>query len=396
MLTLHLYLTALYNAAAQRKQRIALLLGALLSLTAVQAQRTSLRGSVVNQFTKEKIPFASLHWKKAGSGTLSDSLGNFSLAASPWKPDTLIVSYVGFQEVHIPVRALRDTGDLVIALSQGKLADSVVVSSKYNKGLLWWRRIVKNKPVNNPYQYSSYAYELYNKVELDLNNISREGFNQYKLLRPFGFILENIDSVSESRPFLPIFMTESLSDYYYKSHPYQAREEIKAIKTSGVKNESVLQFLGGMNQRINTYENYLVVFGKEFISPLSSNGDNYYNYRGADTQYISGERYFHLYFTPRRDGENTFSGDCWVHSRSWAIKKITLDISATANINYVNRLSIIQEFTRQNDSSWVFAKDKLVADISPMKKNKLSIIARKTSMYRDVQIDKPFISNKLN
>ncbi len=153
----------------------------------------------------------------------------------------------------------------------------------------------------------------------------------------------------------------------------------------------MLQFTGGLNQRVNAYENYITLFGKEFISPLSSFGDNYYNYRGADTQYISGQRYFHLFFSPRREGENTFYGDCWVHSKTWAIKKINLDISATAGINYVNRLSIIQEFVQAEDSTWVFAKDKFVADISPMKKNKLSIIARKTSMYRNVQVNQPSI-----
>jgi len=396
MLTLQNYTTTLYRRLVQRKRRNILILAACVCFSSLQAQKNMVHGSIINQFTKEKIPFASISWKKAGTGTITDSLGNFTLAHSPFRPDTLIISYVGFKELRIPVMPGRDTAELVLSLSQGKQTDSVVVFSRYNKGLLWWRRIVKNKPANNPYQYNSYAYELYNKLELDLNNISREGFNQYKLLRPFGFILENIDSLSESKPFLPIYMTEALSDFYYKSKPYQAREEIKAVKTSGVKNESILQFIGGLNQRINTYENYITVFGKEFISPLSSFGDNYYNYRGADTQFISGQRYFHLYFSPRRQGENTFSGDCWVHSSTWAIKKITLDISATANINYVNRLSIIQEFTRQNDSTWVFSKDKFVADISPMKKNKLSVIARKTSMYHNVQIDQPFITTTLS
>ncbi len=354
------------------------------------AQQQHIHGSIVNQFTKEKIPFASLSWKKAGTGTLSDSLGNFSIALHGVKQDTLMVSYVGFKELRIAISA-RDTAELTLSLYQGKQGDSVIVSSKYNKGLLWWRKIVKNKTANNPYKYNSYAYELYNKLELDLNNINRNGFNQYKLLRPFGFVLENIDSVSESKPFLPIYMTESLSDYYYKTAPTRTREVIKAVQTSGIKNESILQFAGGLSQRINVYENYISLFGKEFISPLSSIGDNYYNYRGADTQYISGQRYFHLFFSPKREGENTFYGDCWVHNSSWAIKRINLDISATANINYVNRLSIIQEFSWQADSSWVFAKDKLVADISPMKKNKLSVIARKTSLYRNVQVNQPFI-----
>ena len=366
------------------------------ALSSLQAQqRKIIRGSIVNQFTKEQVPFASIAWKHAGNGTLSDSLGRFSIVANGFLRDTLIISYVGFSNLEVPVNTSRDTAALVLFLSEGKQKDSVIVASKYNKGLLWWKKIVRNKPQNNPYQFESYSYELYNKLELDINNINRDGFNQYRLLRPFGFILDNIDSVSENNPFLPVFMTESLSDYYYTAKPYQVREEIKAVKTNGIKNETVLQFIGGINQRLNSYENYMTLFGKEFISPLAAVADNYYNFKGADTQFISGDRYFHLFFSPKREGENTFSGDCWVHSTTWAIKKINLSIAPTANINYINRLSIVQEFARQADGKWVFLKDKFIADVAPAKKNKLSLIARKTSMYRQVQTNQPIIVETL-
>ena len=362
----------------------------------LSAQEKFIHGNVSNQFTLEKIPFASVVWKASGRGTLTDSLGNFRIAYNNIKKDTLIISYVGFKNLFLPVRPGRDTAALSLFLDQGKEGDSVIVSHTYNKGLLWWKRIVKNKPVNNPYKFNSYSYELYNKLEFDINNINRDGFNQYKLLRPFGFILDNIDSVSENRPFLPVFITETLSDFYYSSSPYRAKENIKAVQTTGIKNETVLQFIGGLNQRINSYENFILLFGKEFASPLSSQGSSYYNYRGADTQYISGQRYFHLFFYPKREGENTFYGDCWVHNQTWAIKKINLTISPTANINYVNKLSIVQEFTQQADSTWIFSKDKFVADMSPMKKNKLSIIARKTSMYNNLQVNQPFIAQMLD
>lgn len=365
-----------------------------LTVSSAIAQQKMIHGSVSNQFTLEKIPFASVVLKGSGRGTLTDSLGNFRLTTANAR-DTLLITYVGYKHLAVPVRSIKDTAAVSLFLEQGKDGDSVIVNHTYNKGLLWWKRIVKNKPANNPYKFSSYSYELYNKLEFDINNINRDGFNQYKLLRPFGFILDNIDSVSESKPFLPIFITETLSDFYYSSDPYRAKEDIKALQTTGIKNETVLQFVGGLNQRINCYENFMVLFGKEFVSPLASQGDNYYNYRGADTQYISGQRYFHLFFSPKRDGENTFSGDCWVHNKTWAVKKINLTISETANINYVNKLSLVQEFTQQKDSVWVFLKDKFVVDMSPMKRNKLSIIARKTSIYSDVQINQPFIAKAL-
>ncbi|HEX9512515.1 MAG TPA: DUF5686 family protein [Puia sp.] len=361
----------------------------------IQAQRTIVRGTVTNRFTKERIPFASITWKKAGYGVVSDSAGYFRIIAKGNAADTLLVSSVGFETLALPVTPSRDMAVLTLFLENAKDAGEVIVQSKYNKGLLWWKKIVANKHLNNPYKSASYSYELYNKLEIDIDNFNRKKFEQNKWVKPFGFILDNIDSVSEDKPFLPVFITESISDCYFATNPLREREEIKAIKTNGIKNESIMQYLGGINQRINSYENYMTLFGKEFISPLSTVGDNYYNYRGLDTQYISGQRYLHLFFTPKRGGENTFSGDCWIHQASWGIGKITLNISSTAGINFVHRLSIIQEFTRRNDSAWVFTRDKFVVELSPLKKGKLAFIGRKTSLYKNIQINQPFIEEAL-
>lgn len=341
----------------------------------------------MNDFTKEPVPFASIFWKKAGFGVVTDSVGSFTLKRSPHHPDTLVVSYVGFEELHKTIHGHhKDSSEMILSLHQLKTGSTVEVKSKFNKGLRWWKYIVANKEKNNPYKYQSYAYELYNKMEIDLNNLDRRYFTDKKLLKPFAFVLDNIDSVSENKPFLPVYLTEALSDYYYSVDPKKIREEIKAAKTDGLKNESILQFVGGMNQKINVYMDQAHALGKEFISPLSSVGDRYYNYRGADTQYIAGQRYLHLFFTPKRDGENTFSGDCWIHGTTWGIYRINLNISSTANINFVNRLSIVQEFNLLPDSNWMFSKDKLVIDFSPLGKEKLSFIARKTSTYKNRRV----------
>ncbi len=359
-------------------------------------QRGDLHGRVMNDFTKEPIPFASIYWKKAGFGVTSDSVGNFTLRLSHNMVDTIVVSYVGFANVYKPYRnTSKDTAALELVMRDLKTVNTVEVKSKFNKGLRWWKAIVAHKAINNPYKYKNYAYELYNKMELDINNISRKYFTDKKLLKPFAFLLDNIDSVSDHKPFLPMYMTEALSDYYYSNDPHRIREEIKAAKTDGMKNESILQFIGGMNQKVNVYENFANALGKEFISPLSDVGDKYYNYKGADTQYISGQRYLHLLFTPKREGENTFSGDCWIHGGNWGIYRINLNISATANINYVNRLSIVQEFTLRPDSAWMFSKDKTVIDFAPFGKEKLSFIARRTSTYKNVRVNDPSIELKL-
>ena len=57
-----------------------------------------------------------------------------------------------------------------------------------------------------------------------------------------------------------------------------------------------------------------------------------------------------MVFSPKRKGENTFEGDCWVHDPTWAIQKMTLHLRRDANINFIDKLSLIQEFKMINDS----------------------------------------------
>lgn len=359
-------------------------------------QSVLIKGRVLNEFTKEPVPFASIYFSRTGYGVISDSAGHYSIKKTNRQTnDTLILKYVGYVPVYTPVPPQnKDTLLMDLYLSQLEVGKTVEVKSKFSKGLRWWKNVVLNKYKNNPFKYNYYSYELYNKLELDISRFKKEILTEKKLLQPFSFIINNIDSLSDLTPFLPVYMTESLSNYFYSSDPELIKEDIIAVKADGIKNESVLSFISDVNQKVNVYNNATIAMGKEFISPLSDFGDKYYNYKGADTQYINGQAYYHLLFTPKRDGENTFRGDCWIHAGNWGIQKINIQISSTANINFVNRLALVQEFAWK-DSAWVFVNDKTVIDFVPFGKEKVSFIARRSNSYRKVQVNDSSIATKL-
>ncbi|MEY4024260.1 MAG: hypothetical protein RLZ23_1221, partial [Actinomycetota bacterium] len=174
-----------------------------------------------------------------------------------------------------------------------------------------------------------------------------------------------------------------------------SREIIKASQVYGINNEKITQLVSGVNQKINIYENYMKVFGKEFISPISEFADNFYKFKGADTQYIKGTKVFHLLFSPLREGENTFNGDAWIDATTWAIHKINLNISSSADINFVNRLNILQEFDVLDNKKLIFSKDKITTDLSPLPNDKLTFIVRKTNSYKNFLFDSLIIDREL-
>jgi hypothetical protein len=373
----------------------------ILLLTLVHSSKSQtfiIKGDVKDAYSEEPIPLASVILLQKKSGLLTDTSGQFIIKLNSFpKDDTVSISYVGYQPKKIALGGkVRDTIYLMIRLERGSMPKEVVVKSKHSKGWMLWRRIVKRKSLNDRARYENYAYEIYNKLELDMNRINFDRFKNIRLLRPFGFVIEQtVDTISEEKPFLPIFIAETISDFYYQQKPLRKREEIKASRTSGIKNESIQKLLGGMDLNDNIYNNYINVFDKRFISPIADNGDVFYHYRLTDTQYLSGKRILHLIFTPKHKGENTFTGECWIHDSTYAVQKAILHLSKEADVNFVNNYAFIQEYKFLNDSSWFLYKDKLVVDFAPLGKEKFGFIAKKTSTYKDVKINSGSVWEKI-
>ncbi len=364
--------------------------------TSLLGQRKYISGIVRDSHSEEPIAFASVVFKQTTIGKLTDSSGAFILSVQDWPADTLLVTCVGYQPYLLAIDKTKDSLYADILMERGTFIEGAVVRSTINKGLFVWRKIVQNKPRNDRYRFDNFSYELYNKLELDIKNVNVGKIGKFKPLRPISELMkQNMDSAEGVR-YLPTYLTETISDYYYQKKPLKRRELIKAANTNGVNNESIVNFLGGMDQNINVYNNYITVFNLQFVSPASDNGDLYYNYQVIDTQQVNNQRYFHLVFTPRRQGTNTFEGDCWVHVGSFAIQRMNLRLGKMANVNFVDKLSLIQEYTLINDSTWFLSKDKFVADISPpMAKNLPGFIGRKTTTYRKVVVNDSSIINEL-
>lgn len=369
----------------------------LISMNVGRGQIRKVTGYVQDSHSEERIPFASVQFKNSTVGKLTDSAGNFSFVLEQWPSDTLQVTYVGYEDYNLYIDSTIEEMEVIVNLERGRRSSEVIVKSRVSKGVLMWRRIVKNKPLNDRSRFNNYSYEVYNKLEADLNDAANNKLINLKILKPFRSVIDqSIDSVSESKPILPLYLTETLSDYYYQRNPKKVREVIKAVKTIGINNQSITKMLGGMYQNINVYKNFIPVFDKDFVSPISDNGSAYYQYRVPDTQYIGGKRFFHFVFTPKHKGENAFEGDAWIADSSYAVMKMSMRVPETANINFIEKMDLVQEFQLINDSVWFLSKDKFVADFIFLDKNRLNFIGRKTSTYRQISINDSTVRAELS
>jgi hypothetical protein len=357
-----------------------------MAASSLYAQKTIVKGRVFDAETKEPLPFVNVVFQDSKIGTSTDVNGNYTIETY-YPTDSLQASFLGYKTTAKAVK--KDVEQTVnFSLSTGGVElKEVVVEYEGNPAHEILRKIWRNREANNREKYDYYHYEVYNKVEFDLNNVT-EDFKNKKIFKKFQFIFDYVDSTSEEKQFLPMFMTESLSDYYYRRSPKSEKEYIKASQVSGTSNESITQFLGDMYQKVNVYENNINVFGKSFISPISTSGLLYYRYYLKDSVFVGNRYCYEIDFVPKMKHEPVFSGTMWVNDTTYAIKKIEASISENANINFINGFEVKQEYKKVDNQYWMLSKDELVVDFQVGEKV-MGLYGRKHTSYKDFVINRP-------
>ena len=365
-----------------------------LSLTTLFAQ-TKVSGIIVDKMN-QPVPYANVVFKGSNQGVMSNEDGRFYLESNNTY-QALIVTSVGFSDREITLTKLVNY-DFKVLLNEAESLKEVVIftgktSKKDNPALDILRKIWERKRKNGLYQFDQYQMEKYEKVEFDMNTID-SAFMKSKLFKGMEFVFQHIDTSDVTgKTYLPIFINESLADVYGNNKINKVKEKLKANKNSGFSNnQQILSFVKDLYSDYDIYNNHLTFFDKSFTSPLSKTGIDVYNYVLRDSAFIDNKWCFNILFYPRRKNELTFKGDFWVSDTTFAIKKINMAVTKSANINWVKDIYIEQEFEVQNDSVFLLTRDYMMSDFALNKKeDSRGVYGKRTTLYQNHQfnIEKP-------
>ena len=351
--------------------------------SAAFAQNIHITGKVVDAVTNEPLPFINIYFPKSKAGTHTDFNGRYSITIAKYE-DSIKASGLGFNtKSKALTKAPEQTFNFQLDRNTYSL-EAVTVVPGENPADILMRKVIKQKNDNNKNKLDRYSMETYNKLEVDVYDIN-DKLKKSKLLKPMNFIFNYLDSTSEETPFLPIFISEALSDQYFRRDPKKLKEEIKANKMSGTKNESVTQFMGSVEQDVSIYDNWMGVLGKDFASPIMDNAFFYYRFYLVDSTVIDGRPCYKINFVPKEKAYNTFHGDMWIVDSAFAVKNINMQMADHVNINFVDRSSIFQEFKEVLPGTWMITKDKIVVKFKLVKKG-AGLIGRKTTTYKDFKL----------
>lgn len=371
------------------KLTIALFLFGTITLLA----QTKVSGYVYDEYN-QSVAFANVLFKGSSQGTITDENGRFYLESNQtW--NTLVISFVGYKTLEIEL-AKKVNYDLKLILTEeASQLDQVFIvtgkqSKKNNPAIDILRKIWEHKRKNGLKKFNQYEYSKYEKVEFDINTID-SSLMKSKLFKGMEFVFDQVDTSSVTgKTYLPIFINEAVSQVYGDNILKKKKEVLKGNKNSGFSdNQTIIDFVDELYPDFDIYNNYLQFFDKGFVSPLSTTGINTYNYVLADSSFIDNKWCYNIIYYPRRKNELTFKGDFWVADTTYAIKKINLQASKSANINWVKEIYIEQEFEVLNDSVFLIKRDYMLSDFALNKKETShGIYGKRTTLYDNYQFDK--------
>lgn len=359
-----------------------LLLLILLSFTVISdlnAQKTKVYGVISDAETGEVLPYVRIYFYDSKIGTTSDSIGNYEIETY-YATDSIVFSFLGYEKQVIKIK--KDIAQEVNCKLSIELVENeeVVIrppdefpSTKLHK------KVIANKDVNNKEKLDAYEYEVYNKLQFDINNIG-DKFQDRGYVKKLDLILDYLDSTETGETYLPLLLSESISEFYYKNHPKKKKEVITATKFTGFKDIKLDQFTGEMYLDINVYDNYINIFNKGFVSPAANFARMFYRFYLEDSTFIDNRWCYKLTFMPKRSGDLTFSGEMWINDTTYAVKSIKGNIAEDANINFVNNLYFEQEFDLVGPEVWMLKSEKLIVDLKYVEQSKtMGMFARKHS-----------------
>ena len=330
-------------------------------------------GSITDAETGEAVPYASVIYKGHQVAVASDLNGRYTIARHPgW---TLTCSAVGYQTRTVAVTA--DMTRLDIQLKDDtKALKEVTVKSKRNRysrknnpAVELMRKVVAAKKRTDLSQRDYYQYNKYQKLTLAANEITPELIENPKF-RKKQWLINQIEACHwNNKLILPISVDETVTQHIYRKHPHDEKTIIKGQNSTGIGDlmqtgDILTTFMKDIFTDINIYDDQIRFLEYPFTSPIGKDAVAFYRFYIEDTFYVDRDKCIHLNFLPNNQQDFGFRGDIYILAdSSYQVKRCELTIPKKSDVNFVENMKIIQEFTQLSDGTWALSVDDMFTEL---------------------------------
>jgi hypothetical protein len=350
-------------------------------------------GRVTDALTQEPIAFANIVFTGTTIGTTSDFEGNYKFSTTE-PVDSVSVIFLGYHKrTKAIVRGVEQKLDFQLETADFQL-DAIDILPGENPAHKILRKVWANIEKHDIRSLESYEYESYTKVQIDVDNIS-EKFKNRKIMKPFGYLFDSLEIAAgeDGKPVLPVFVSETLSDYYFQATPYQKKEVIKATHVTGVGMEDgsyISQFVGSSFHDYNFYKNNLTILEHNVVSPISTEAIGFYIHILEDSMYLGNKWCYQIKLVPKREEDMVFNGTMWIQDTTFALVKLSVEVVGTANLNFVDRLKIQQELAPTSADAWIPIKTRVLMDVEQPTEESFGMLAKVYISNKQVDVNQQY------
>ena len=362
----------------------------LLTLGAL-AQHT-ISGQIVDAKTGEPIPFASAQYLGHGVGVASDIDGNFSIVRhNGWQLTFTSVGYVAHTvQVNSGIKSV-----LKIALkTDNRMLKEVTIktkrgrySRKNNPAVEMMRKVIAAKKQTDLDNRDYYQYNKYQKITLALNDFKPEVLDSPKYKKK-QWLIDQIEACPyNNKLILPISVDETVSQKIYRKKPHDEKTIIKGINTQGINDlfqtgDILNTIMKDVFTDVNIYDDQIRLLQYPFTSPIGKDAIGFYRYYIEDTLMVDKDLCYHLHFLPNNQQDFGFRGDLYILAdSSWQVKRCEMTIPKKSDVNFVENMQVVQEFTQLPDGDWVLSVDDMFTEL------KLANFLQKFAVIRNTRIN---------
>lgn len=370
------------------------LLAGVLSATGQQAV-TQITGLVRDSLSREAVPYATVTLIGTDEGTIANDKGGFTINSRATF-SKLRVTAMGYTPREVPVKAGQGSVVLVDLVPSGVELNEVVVrkgkekySKKNNPAVEMIKKLRQRRDDNDPRRFPNYSYTQYERMMMGFGNLD----DVIKKPEEQAWVEQYADtSLLTGRQVLPVSIKETVARDWYSDNGH--KQLILGTKSAGIDEhidqENIKKVLDDFMGEVDIFQNDVTLLTNRFVSPLSRIAVDFYKFYLNDTVMVGSERCAVLSFVPFTPQTFGFLGRLYVslEDSTMFIKRVAMGVPHDINLNYVEQMSIVQDYERAPNGSRLKVRDNVEVSMKLLS-NLPEVFACRETVYRDHNFERP-------
>ena len=257
-------------------------------------------------------------------------------------------------------------------------------SRKDNPAVELMKKVIAAKKRTDLANRDFYRYRKYQKLTFAANDVDPADF-QSGLLSKIPGALDQIEPCPPiNKLILPVTVSETVTRRIYRKRPRAEKDIVEAERSEGIEQffqsgDILTEALRDFFTDVNIYDDQIRLLQHPFTSPIGKDAIRFYRFYIQDTLAVSGDSCIHLHFLPNNQQDFGFRGDIFIIKDStYQVKRCELSIPQRSEVNFVDGMTILQEFTKSADGDWLLTTDDMIVELELFDFVQKAVVIRNT------------------